>query len=76
MYQETLIDQFRKLVEFEKFRGEQAGMNLFAAIAIHPRSIPPKYDKMLSLMEEEDKSVAFGEIGLEDVTEEEIKVFK
>jgi hypothetical protein len=74
LYQETLIDLFRKLVEFEKYRGKKAGMDLYAAIGIHPRCIPSKYSKVLEFMEEDDKSIAFGEIGLENATSEEIEM--
>jgi len=36
IYEETLIDLFRKLIDFEKSRGKEAGINLYAAIAIDP----------------------------------------
>lgn len=75
MYQETLIDLFRKLIEFEGYRGKKAGMEIYAAIGIHPRCIPPSYNKVLDAMETMD-SIAFGEIGLEDVTSKEIEVFE
>lgn len=75
MYQETLIDLFRKLTDFEKYRGKKAGMDIYAAIGIHPRCIPPTYNKVLEVMESMD-SIAFGEIGLEDATSEEIEVFE
>ena len=75
MYQETLIDLFRKLNEFESYRGKKAGMEIYAAIGIHPRCIPPKYDKVIKTMEEMD-AIAFGEIGLEDATEREVEVFE
>ncbi|HID43852.1 MAG TPA: deoxyribonuclease [Archaeoglobaceae archaeon] len=73
-YQETMIDLFRKLTEFERRRGKKAGMELFAAIGIHPRCIPSSYDKILDFMEHDTKSVAFGEIGLEEGNEKEIEV--
>jgi len=74
-YQETLIDLFRKLLSFEKERGKKAGMDLHAAIGIHPRCIPPSYDRVLEFMEHDDKSIAFGEIGLENANERETEVF-
>lgn len=74
-YQETLIDLFRKLLSFEKERGNNAGMDLYAAIGVHPRCIPPSYDKVLEFMEQDAESIAFGEIGLEDASEKEAEVF-
>ena len=75
MYQETLIDLFRKLIDFESYRGKKAGMEIYAAVGIHPRCIPPSYNKVLDAMESID-SVAFGEIGLEEVTKKEVEVFE
>ncbi|RLI79848.1 deoxyribonuclease [Archaeoglobales archaeon] len=75
MFQETLIDLFRKLIDFEKYRGKKTGMEIHTAIGIHPRCIPPTYTKVLEMMEGMD-STAFGEIGLEDATQEEIEVFE
>ncbi|RLI75618.1 deoxyribonuclease [Archaeoglobales archaeon] len=75
MYQETLVDLFRKLTEFENQRGKKAGMMIYAAIGIHPRCIPSNCNKVFEAMENMDP-VAFGEIGLEDATKEEIVVFE
>ncbi len=74
-YQETLIDLFRKLSKFETHRGVKAAMDLYTAIGIHPRCIPPAVDKVLDFMECDDKAVAFGEIGLENAGDKEIEVF-
>ncbi len=76
LFAETLIDHFRKLIEFESKRGESAGMKIYAAIGIHPRCIPREWDKVLSYMEEVSGYVAFGEIGLETGSKEEEEVFK
>ncbi len=74
-YQETLIDLFRKLSEFEPYRGVKAAMNIYPAIGIHPRCIPPSVDKVLDYMESDGRSVAFGEIGLETADDKEVEVF-
>jgi len=76
LHQETLIDLFRKLVSYERKRGEKAGMKIYAAVGIHPRCIPPEYPKVLEFMETGDGWVAFGEIGLETGNDREVEVFK
>ncbi len=75
-FQETLIDLARKLTEFEPRRGERAGMEIFSAIGIHPRCIPPDWQKVLDFVESYSGYVAVGEIGLEDGTDEEREVLK
>lgn len=75
LHQGTLIDLFRKLISFEKERGDKAGMDIFPAIGIHPRCIPPKYEKILEFMEKDETSIAFGEIGLETGSDIEKDVF-
>ena len=75
-YGETLIDLFRKLVEFESYRGKKAGMRIYAAVGIHPRCIPPNWRDVIEFMETDFGYVAFGEIGLEDGDEREIEVLK
>ena len=76
LFAETLMDLFRKLIEYESKRGEKAGMNIYAAIGIHPRCIPREWDKVLKFMEEVEGYIAFGEIGLEEASKEEVEVFK
>ncbi len=75
-YGETLIDLFRKLVEFEAYRGKKAGMEIYAAIGIHPRCIPQNWKDVLEFMENDFGYLAFGEIGLEDGSDKEIEVLK
>jgi len=72
----TLIDLFRKIEEFETHRAKKAGINIFPAIGIHPRCIPPDYGKVLDYMEIDTNCVAFGEIGLEIMNEMEIEVLR
>jgi len=70
---ETMIDMFRKLTSFEVRRADKAGMKLYPAIGIHPRCITPNYQKVLSYMEGYS-STAFGEIGLETASTQEVEV--
>jgi len=44
-FAETMIDLFRKLTTFEVERGKEAGMQIYPAIGIHPRCIPPNFKK-------------------------------
>ncbi len=74
-YAETMLDLFRKLIEFEPMRGEAAGVDVYPAIGVHPRCIPPKYDVVIEQMESFDAK-AFGEIGLETASELEREVLK
>ncbi len=74
-FPETLIDLFRKLATFEIERGKSVGMELYPAIGIHPRCIPPKYERAVESLEEIE-CVAFGEIGLETASDLEIEVLK
>ena len=71
---ETLIDEFRKLETFEVERAEKAGMKLYPAIGIHPRCIPPNYEKALKYLEKNARII--GEIGLETANDLEIEVLK
>jgi predicted metal-dependent TIM-barrel fold hydrolase len=73
-FPETLIDLFRKLTTFEVERGKSAGMEIYPAIGIHPRCIPPNYRKVIEHMEME--CVAFGEIGLETGSDLEVEVLE
>ncbi len=72
-FPETLIDHFRKLKEYEVERGKVAGMKVYPAMGIHPRCIPPRYERVL---EEMDDCTAFGEIGLESASDIEVEVFR
>jgi len=76
LYPGTLIDLFRKLVEFETEKGERAGMKIYPAVGIHPRCIPPNWRKVIDFMEEDRGWIAFGEIGLETANHREIEVFE
>jgi len=76
LHAETLIDNFRKLVEFETERGKKAGMEIYSAVGIHPRCIPSEWRKSLEFIESYEGFIAIGEIGLENGNEFEIEVFE
>ena len=75
-FPETLIDLARKLTEFEPMRGESAGMKIYSAIGIHPRCIPPDWQKVLEFIEGYSGYIAIGEIGLEKGSDEEKEILK
>ena len=75
-FPETLIDLARKLTEFEPMRGESAGMKIYSAIGIHPRCIPPDWQKVLEFIEGYSGYIAIGEIGLEEGSDEEKEILK
>lgn len=75
LFPQTLIDAFRKLEEFEKRRCEILGIEMIPGVGVHPRCIPPDYWTVLLHLEANDWDL-FGEIGLENVTKEEVDVFR
>ncbi len=72
-FPQTMIDAFRKLIEFETLRCEAAGVKMYPAVGVHPRCIPPDYDTVLKYLESGEWR-AFGEIGLEVASDEEVDV--
>lgn len=75
LFPQTLIDEFRRLEEFEKLRCSMVEIEMFPAVGIHPRCIPPDYETVLEHLEANDW-VAFGEIGLETGSEIEQDVLR
>ncbi len=74
-YPGTLIDLFRKLEEFETYRGEKAGLKVVPALGIHPRCIPGNWQEVIDFLEESQPKI-FGEIGLETAEEIEVETLK
>ncbi len=74
-YPETMLDMFRKLTEFEVERCKLAGLKMHPAVGIHPRCIPPRYEIVLEHLESGNWT-AFGEIGLETGSDEEVAVLE
>ncbi|MCX8172541.1 MAG: TatD family hydrolase [Archaeoglobaceae archaeon] len=75
LFPQTVIDGFRRLEEFEKFRCSIVGIKMYPAVGIHPRCIPPDYKTVIEHLEARDW-IAFGEIGLETANEIEQDVFR
>ncbi|MEG9194656.1 MAG: TatD family hydrolase [Candidatus Methanoglobus sp.] len=75
LFPQTLIDEFRRLEEFENFRCSLASIKMFPAVGIHPRCIPPDHRTVIEHLEANDW-IAFGEIGLENASDIEREVFR
>lgn len=75
LFPQTLIDEFRRLEEFGNFRCSLVGLQMFHAVGIHPRCIPPDYDTVIEHLEA-NEWIAFGEIGLEIGSEVEKEVLR
>ncbi|AGK60635.1 putative metal-dependent hydrolases with the TIM-barrel fold [Archaeoglobus sulfaticallidus PM70-1] len=77
LYGETMIDLFRKLEEFEPYRGKKAGIDIYPAIGIHPRCIPENWEKVKGkILGYLENARIIGEIGLETANELEREVLK
>lgn len=74
LFSQTLIDEFRKLEQFEKRRCKLLGIETFIGVGIHPRCIPLNWAEVIEHLEANEWEL-FGEIGLENATDQEIKVF-
>ncbi len=75
LFPQTLIDEFRRLEEFESFRCSLANIKMFPAVGIHPRCIPPDYGTVIEYLEA-NEWIALGEIGLENANDIEREVFR
>ena len=76
---DVVLDHIHRIIENDTQRAGKNGLKLYSAIGIHPRSISSDYvvilDKLPELLDNENV-VAIGEIGLENGSELEIRVFK
>ena len=74
-----LMNHMNRILELDTKRAKEHGMDLKVALGIHPTNsyINPEniYEKLYSWIENK-QIVAIGEIGLEDLTDSEIIVFK
>ncbi len=80
LFNETvLLNQLEKILNYDTQRAERYGLDLKVALGIHPTNsyVKPEliYENLYKWIENED-IIAIGEIGLENLTEDEIKVFK
>lgn len=74
----VVLDHFHRILNNDFKRAADNGLKLYGAVGIHPRSISPDYEVVLSelpsLLTGEDV-VALGEIGLETASPLEKKIF-
>lgn len=75
----VLLNHLNRILEYDTKRAEEYGLDLKVALGIHPANcnVNPDliYENLYSWIES-NKIVAIGEIGLEDLTDDEIAVFK
>lgn len=75
----VLLNHLERILNYDSKRAADYGLDLKVALGIHPSNsyIKPDliYENLYKWIEEE-KIVAIGEIGLEDLTDDEISVFK
>ncbi|MGC9516627.1 MAG: TatD family hydrolase [Methanomicrobiales archaeon] len=76
---DVVLDHFHRLLNNDRQRALQNGLNLYVAIGIHPRSISKNYEivmKKLPSLIEDTNVVAIGEIGLETASQQEKEIFQ
>lgn len=74
-----LLNHLNRILELDTKRASEYGLDLKVALGIHPTNTTTKPDKIYDSLYnwiENNQIVAIGEIGLEDLTEEEINIFK
>lgn len=75
----VLLNHLEKILNYDTERARKYGLDLKVALGIHPSNSYVKPDLIYENLYkwiEEGKIVAIGEIGLEDLTYDEINVFK
>jgi len=80
-YAGTFFDYFRLILEFETVRAERYGIDHFSAIAYNPKEAEDRalVDEVIAGMGEyldHPRCVAMGEIGLNNITDNEIYAFR
>ena len=75
----VLLNHLNRILELDTKRANEYGLDLKVALGIHPTNTTVKpdiiYENLYKWIENE-QIVAIGEIGLEDLTDEEIAIFK
>ncbi len=74
-----LLNHLNRILELDTARAKARGLDLKVALGIHPTNSdinPESIFRQLYEWIEKDQIIAIGEIGLEDLTESEISVFK
>ena len=75
----VLLNHLNRILELDTKRASEYGLDLKVALGIHPTNSNVNPDKIFENLYrwiEEDRIVAIGEIGLEDLTDNEIDIFK
>ena len=75
----VLLNHLNRLLEYDTKRALEYGIDLKVALGIHPTNSDVKADLIFENLYnwiENNKIVAIGEIGLEDLTDNEIEIFK
>ncbi|MGL6297869.1 MAG: TatD family hydrolase [Methanobacteriaceae archaeon] len=78
-HESVLLNHFDRILNYETKRASENGLKLNVALGIHPTNIIKNYDVLLEKLKEliaKNQIVAIGEIGLEQLTELEIEVFR
>ena len=74
-----LLNHLNRILEFDTKRAREYGLDLKVALGIHPTNSninpEPIFERLYGWIESE-QIVAIGEIGLEDLTDNEITIFK
>ncbi len=75
----VLLNHLNRILEFDTKRAREYGLDLKVALGIHPTNSTINSETIFeNLYEwiETDKIIAIGEIGLEDLTDSEVDIFK
>lgn len=75
----VLLNHLNRILELDTKRAEEYGLDLKVALGIHPSNSDVNPDLIFENLYgwiENKQIVAIGEIGLEDLTENELSVFK
>lgn len=75
----VLLNHLKRILNYDTNRASEYGLDLKVALGIHPANTIDKpeiiYENLYKWIENKD-IIAIGEIGLEDLTEAEISIFK
>ena len=74
-----LLNHLNRILELDTSRAKQHGLDLKVALGIHPTNSdinPEKIFETLYRWIDSNQIIAIGEIGLEDLTENELNIFK
>ena len=75
----VLLNHLMRILNYDTKRANEHGLELKVALAIHPTNTTVDgeiiYEQLYKWIENED-IIAIGEIGLEDLTEDEYRIFK